>query len=417
MTVVRLVKAIFSDATKQSVYAMYDVAIVGSGPGGSAAAATLTRQGFQTLLLDKADFPRDKTCGDALTPRAVRMLDAMGVLSHFASAQRIVEAAVVAPNGAVETIGFPQVPGCPNYLQIVPRQILDDTLRAHAVASGATFISPVRVRQIEQRGSCVEISGERAGQPVSFKACVAIIATGASTGLLIQVGILKRRPPMNLAVRAYFDAVADLIPHQIQFRFDRVPLPGYAWMFPTSPTSANVGLGTFAANSAWRGRADALAPRADFERWLQTPAMQRHLGQALRRGPIKGYPIRSDFLHAPTYGNRVLLVGEAAGLVNPLTGDGIDFALETGCMAAEYLAGMFATGDFSRQALAGYDRQLRRRYVAFFRFCIGFRHLAMMNGHALNLLMRTIPQYPSAQRWLISVMLGQYLGQPSGATA
>jgi len=391
---------------------MYDVAIVGSGPGGSAAAAALARLGFQTLLLDKADFPRDKTCGDALTPRAVRVLDEIGLLPQFAGAQRITEAAVVAPNGAVETSGFPEAPDRRNYLQIIPRLLLDDTLRNYAVASGASFMSPVHVRQIEPRGNCIESSGEREGQPVSFRARVAIIATGASTGLLAQIGILKRPPPMNLAVRAYFDAVADLIPHQIQFRFDGVPLPGYAWMFPISLTSANVGLGTFALNSAWRGQMAAPAPRGVFERWLQMPAIRRYLGQAQRRGPIKGYPIRSDFLHAPTYGERVLLVGEAAGLVNPLTGDGIDFALETGRMAAEYLAATFAAGDFSRQALAGYDRRLRRQYSAFFRFCMGFRDLAMSNTQVLNLLLRTIPRFPTIQRRLITIMLGQHLGEP-----
>jgi geranylgeranyl reductase family protein len=390
---------------------MYDVAIVGAGPGGSTAAAELARRGFATLLLDKADFPRDKTCGDALTPRAVRMLDEIGLLPQLADAQRITEAVVVAPSGSAATARLPATAGGPNYLQIVPRLLLDDTLRVHAVARGASFISPVRVRQIEQRATCVEISGERAGQPVSFCARVAIIATGASTGLLVQLGILQRPPPMSLAVRAYFDGVADLVPHQIQFRFDGVPLPGYAWIFPTSATSANIGLGTFAVNPAWRWLADPPAPRAVFERWLQTPALQRHLGQAQRRGPIKGYPIRSDFLHARTYADRVLMVGEAAGLVNPLTGDGIDFAIETGRMAAEQLAVAFATGDFSRQSLAHYDRRLRRRYAAFFRFCMTFRQLTMLNARVLDLLLRSIPQLPALQRRLISVMLGEGLGE------
>jgi geranylgeranyl reductase family protein len=388
---------------------MYDVAIIGAGPGGAAAAAELARRGLNTLLLDKADFPRDKTCGDALTPRALHMLDTMGLLPQFADAQRITEAVVVAPSGSAATAGLPTTPRGPNYLQIVPRLRFDDTLRAHAVACGATFISPFRAQQITQRRTGVEVSGERAGQQASFCARAAIIATGASAGLLVRLGILQRPPPMSLAVRAYFDGVADLVPHQLQFRFDGVPLPGYAWIFPTARTSANIGLGTFAAGSAWRRPVQPPAPRAVFERWLQTPALQQHLRQAQRRGPIKGYPIRSDFLHAPTYGDRILLVGEAAGLVNPLTGDGIDFALETGHMAAELLATALDAGDLSRPMLTIYDRRLRRRYAAFFRFCLSFRQLAMLNAHLLDLLMRALPSYPALQRRLISAILGEPL--------
>jgi menaquinone-9 beta-reductase len=244
-----------------------------------------------------------------------------------------------------------------------------------------------------------------------------IVATGASSGLLAQMGLLHRQPRVGLAVRAYFEGVTGLVPNQIQFRFDGVPLPGYAWIFPTSATAANIGLGLFAAHSHWRSAAARPAPRAVFERWLQGADVRQTLGQARLAGPIKGYPIRSDFLESPTYGERVLLVGEAAGLVNPLTGDGIDFALETGRLAAEHLAGQFASGDFSARGLAAYDRQLRRRYAAFFRVCLGLRYFVLGNPRLLNRLVRAIPHHRRLQRRLIAVLLGYSLGQraPGGA--
>src|SRR5262249_40553221 len=161
--------------------------------------------------------------------------------------------------------------------------------------------------------------------------------------------------------RAYFEGLPGLAADQIQFRFDGVPMPGYAWIFPTSETTANIGLGVFAARPGARA---PVSPRAAFERWRQWPAGRQAPGDPGPAGPIKGYPIRSDFLTSPAVAERVLVVGEAAGLVNPLTGDGIDFALESGQLAAEHLSEQLAHSDLSARGLAGYDRALRRRYSA-----------------------------------------------------
>jgi len=396
---------------------MHDVIIIGSGPGGSAAAAELGRRGFDTLLLDKSDFPRDKTCGDALTPRAVRTLAEMGVLDALAEAPRITEAVVVAPDGRSEKADLRDGQSQGNELRIVPRLILDETLRAHAVDSGAQFASPVHVRQLDHHAGHVEVRGERQGREVSFCGRAAIVATGASSGLLTQMGLLAGRPRMGLAVRVYFESMAGLDPNQIQFRFDGVPLPGYAWIFPISMTSANVGLGVFGASAVRRWGGAGLAPRAVFESWLQTPALRRQLSQARPAGPIKGYPIRSDFLQARTWDERVLVVGEAAGLVNPLTGDGIDFALESGRLAAQHLAAMLEAGDFSPRALGAYHRQLRKRYAGLFGFCLGLQRFALGHAHALNLLARLAPHYPFFQRRLIAALLGRGHSQPAPQAA
>ena len=387
----------------------YDVIIVGAGPGGSAAAAELARRGCRVLLLDKADFPRDKTCGDGLTPRAVVALGRLGLGELLAGVPRLGRALVVAPDGAAGTTDLQAGPGVPDYVQIVPRLVLDNALRQHALAAGAEFVSPVHVTRLARRDDGVEVSGEQRGQPVAFQARAAIVATGASPALLAQMGLLRHPPRVGLAVRGYFEGLTGLAADQIQFRFDGVPMPGYAWIFPTSASTANIGLGLFVGQGG-RALESARAPqsaRAAFEHWRQWPAVRQTLGDARLAGPLKGFPIRADFLDSPTVAERVLVVGEAAGLVNPLTGDGIDFALESGLLAAEHLAAQLAAGDLSARALAGYARALRRRYTTLFYFSLGVRRFALGHPRLLNRLVREMPGHPRLVRGLIWVLLGR----------
>ena len=194
------------------------------------------------------------------------------------------------------------------------------------------------------------------------------------------MGLLKKQPEVVLACRAYYEGISDL-PEGVQCRFDGVPLPGYGWIFPVSPTRANVGVGFFQMGLAGRWAPDNA--REVFDRWLQIPSMQRLLAGAWQDGPVRGYPIRVDFATAPTYDERVILVGEAAGLVNPVTGEGIDYALESGKLAAEHLTAMFAAGDFSINRLRAYDAQLRAEYQRLFTLCDRLR-LLYLNAPVIN---------------------------------
>lgn len=343
---------------------LYDVVVVGAGPGGATTAHYLARAGLDVLLLDKADFPRDKTCGDALTPRALRALDEMGIsdpvlqagtrhsrVDFFSPRQQVVPAHVRSRDGQYD------------FIQVVPRLILDNLLLQHAIASGAHFEPRVRVVQVAREGEGVVVTGERGKQRPTYRARVAVIATGASPALLLRMGLLKQTPNVILCSRAYYDGIAD--PEAaIQCRFDSVPMPGYGWIFPLSPTRANVGIGIFRYGlpRLWMPE----TARKAFDAFVASPAVRQVLGDARPDGPIKGFPIRVDFARAPTYGDRVLLVGEAAGLVNPVTGEGIDYAIESGKIAADHLAIMFATGDFAPQRLHAYDAQLRGMYQRLF---------------------------------------------------
>ncbi len=226
----------------------------------------------------------------------------------------------------------------------------------------------------------VVVTAERGKRTTTYAARMAVIATGANMALLLKLGLLKKQPEVVLACRAYYEGITDL-PEGVQCRFDGVPLPGYGWVFPVSPTRANVGVGFFQMGLAGRWAPDNA--REVFDRWLQIPSMQRLLAGAWQDGPVRGYPIRVDFATAPTYDERVILVGEAAGLVNPVTGEGIDYALESGKLAAEHLAAMFASGDFSINRLRAYDAQLRAAYQRLFTLCDRMR-LLYLNAPVIN---------------------------------
>jgi geranylgeranyl reductase family protein len=383
---------------------MHDVVIIGAGPGGSAAGYYLARQGLDVLLLDKSDFPRDKTCGDGLTPRALNVLEDMGLLSDLLRVGcRLNQMEIASTKGRIITASIPGKNGRPGYTLTVPRLTLDDAVRSRAVAQGAKFQSQVRITEVTPHGNGVIVTGKRPGGSFSATARVAIIATGASIPLLRQMGLLERMPSVALAARAYFEGVSGLT-DRLHFGFAGVPLPGYGWVFPLSGGMANIGAGIFPWG--WLGHGKSSNARHSLDRFLKTPLLREMLAGARQIGPTKGYPLRMDFLSAPTSGNRVLLVGEAAGLVNPLTGEGIDYALESGKIAADHLANLFAAGEVTSQTLAEYDHLLRQRFQRLFRVCSWVRDLCV-NPLLINPMIYAAARRPDLKILLINIMFGQ----------
>lgn len=353
----------------------FDVAVIGAGPAGSAAAFYLARQGFKVALLDKSSFPRDKTCGDGLTPRALNILDDMGLLlSLMRVGYQVNSVEITAPNGHVAVMPIPREPQFPPFSLVIPRKILDAIVLEHALANGAHFMGDTHVQRIEPDGQGVSIRGEQRAHSVTVQAKMAVIATGASTKLLIKMGFLSAPPHMIVAARTYFENVEGLR-DRFSMSFQNVPLPGYGWVFPVSEESANIGIGF----STHEGQFSVQTALRSFFPMIQ------QLRHARQIEPIRSYPIRTDFAGAPTFGEHMLLVGEAAGLVNPLTGDGIDYALESGKIAAETLAAAFNAGDLSLTFMARYDQRLREQFQATFVFCEQLRK-GLLKPRLLNFL-------------------------------
>ncbi len=377
-----------------------DVAVVGAGPAGSSAAYFLARQGLKVLLVDRFEFPRDKTCGDGLTPRALAMLDQMGLLETVHTVGFPTRGMVIqAPNGSTLSAPIPTIAGRFGYTLIVPRLQLDALLLEHALRAGASF-QKMRVQTVEQVPRGVLIRGD-GGAAVS--AAAAVIAVGANVGLLLRMGVLARQPAMMVAARTYFEGLTGLTGHS-RFYFSDVPLPGYGWLFPLNGDRANIGAGFFAHGP--QAQSMPKTPAQALNGLLKSPALQPLVAQARQIGPVKGHPLRVDFATAPTVFGRILLAGEAAGLVNPLSGEGIDYALESGQMAAMHLAEIFQQGDFSPARFSRYDAALRRRFQALFVFCNRVRDSAL-TPRRLNLLVALARKRPSLQKMLLDIVLGE----------
>jgi len=329
----------------------YDVAVIGAGPAGSAAAYFLARGGLRVALLDKFDFPRDKTCGDGLTPRALNMLHSMGVLSQVE--QHAFQCSALTLRNSDELtyrIELSILKDLPQNILVLPRFRLDDILLRHAIEAGAHFLPHAKVENILHRDGQVRLWIE-GGK--SFDSALAVIATGANTGLLRKTGLLKHTPPANLAARAYFENVEGLDDSIVLF-FDGVEHPGYGWVFPTSPHTANIGCGVFF---------ESRTPQPTHLRYLiqSHPYLKRILRNARQVGPIKGHPLRTDFSRFLSGKGQILVTGEALGLVNPITGEGIDYALESAKMAAEAILNGWQAGTASPMIHKKYGAALGRK--------------------------------------------------------
>ncbi len=344
-----------------------EVIVVGAGPAGSATAYHLACAGIRTLLIDKAAFPRDKVCGDCLSPRAQHYLARLGLLERVAvESHQATRIRFRSPAGFEAETAITGAGAMPNRTLVLPRQRFDLLLQQHALAAGAHF-RVGHVRALASGGG-VELDGE------TLPARLVVVATGAALSLIKRTALAPSAPVHSIAARCYLPQMPPPGP-DLRFFFDYLPLPGYAWLFPTGPNSANLGYW-------YSGRSAVSAAKLLPKLLTEHPILGPLCAYGEGAGPVAGYPIRSDFLRAPTRAEGLLAVGEAAGLVNPFTGEGIDYALESAELAAESILEALHRASPDRpvpaSALAGYSRSLKQRFGALFLL------MALAQSHAFN---------------------------------
>ena len=336
----------------------FDVAIIGAGPAGTACALALRHSGLRVALLDKAQFPRDKVCGDAVPGhalKALRQLDPAFVeaLWQLQPLDAVRESRLVAPNGDSLRMRWK----LPSFS--CPRETLDAALLELVRAHSATEImesTGLKDLQIEADGVRL-----RPAQGPEITCQLVIGCDGANS-----VVSRKLLPEPRLArahhcvgVRTYFENIADTESGTTEFFLTRDYLAGYVWLFPVGQGRYNVGLGMLAEVVA-RHKVDL---KETMQRLLAThPALAGRFAEARQLGPIVGFglPLGGGRVR-PVSGARFMLCGDAASLIDPLQGHGIDTAMQSGILAAAQALACFEKQDFSAGFMQEYDAQIAHK--------------------------------------------------------
>ncbi|MEP6464342.1 MAG: geranylgeranyl reductase family protein [Frankiaceae bacterium] len=385
-----------------------DVIVVGAGPAGATTACYLAQSGLDVLLLEKAVFPREKVCGDGLTPRAVRSLLALGVDTSPEAGWLRNRGLRIIGGGMRLEIPWPDLASYPNYGLVRQRTDFDEMLARMAQKAGARLHegTPVREPVLDATG---RVTGVITKDGSTHRAPLVIAADGNSTRLSLAVGIRKRDDrPMGVAVRRYYRSPRhddDWLESWLEL-WDGEPgrsrlLPGYGWIFGMGDGTSNVGLGILNTSSAF-GNTDY---KDLLARWLAATPPEWGYVEANATGPVRGAALPMGFNRQPHYAPGLLLVGDAGGMVNPFNGEGIAYAMESGQLAAEVAVQALARpdGPARERALSAYPAALKDIYGGYYTLGRVFVQL-IGNPAIMKLATRHGLPHPTLMRMLLKLM-------------
>jgi menaquinone-9 beta-reductase len=346
-----------------------DVIVVGAGPGGSATAAHLARAGVKTLLLEKTEFPREKVCGDGLTPRAVKELLALDIDLTTQGWIKNKGLRIIGGGHRLE-LPWPELSVFPDYGLVRTRADLDQILAQKAVEVGADLHESTSVTgPVMEQDRIVGVTTKNAaGEERTYRAPIVVAADGNSSRLSLSMGLTKRDDrPLGVAVRTYFRSPRhedDWLESWLELWDQDRLLPGYGWVFGVGDGTSNVGLGILNSSPAFAN----VDYRALLMRWADS--MPKEWGYVPEEmvGPIRGAALPMGFNRTPHFHQGMLLVGDAGGMVNPFNGEGIAYAMESGRIAAETITEALASGrDNARDLrLATYPARLKSEWGGYY---------------------------------------------------
>ena len=407
-----------------------DVIIVGAGPGGSATAAYLAMAGLDVLLLEKTHFPREKVCGDGLTPRAVRELISLGIPTPEDEGWIRNKGLRIIGAGMRLQLDWPENSAFPPYGLVRTRMDFDDILAQHAVKNGARLVQGCNVTGpltnaqgaiIGVTAKAVDGNGRATGDTHEYRAPLVVAADGNSSRLSLAMGREKRDDrPMGVAVRTYYTSPRsedDYLESWLELwakdpSGKDVLLPGYGWIFGVGDGTSNVGLGILNTSKAF-GNVDY---KDVMRRWVATMPEEWTYNDETMTQPIRGAALPMGFNRQPHYADGLLLVGDSGGMVNPFNGEGIAYAMESGRTAAEVIAHAFARADAAgrERVLQSYNTRMKQDLGGY--YTLG-RHFATIIGNPEVMRLATKYGLPrtTLMKFLLKIMAN--LAEPGGKGA
>jgi geranylgeranyl reductase family protein len=354
-----------------------DVIVVGAGPAGSTTAYYLAQAGLDVLLLEKSRFPREKVCGDGLTPRGVKALVAMGISVGEQDGWVRNKGLRVIGAGQRMELPWPELSSYPGYGLVRPRTDLDQMLARRAQQAGARLHEGVTVTGPvldDRTGRITGVTAKSAdgdgrnSAERSYRSRVVVAADGNSSRLSVAMGLNKRDDrPLGVAVRTYYRSPRhddDYLESWLDLWDGDRLLPGYGWIFGMGDGTSNVGLGLLNTSAAFR-HTDY---HALLRTWLAGMPAEWGFTEENRTQPIRGAALPMGFNRTPHYYRGLLLVGDAGGMVNPFNGEGIAYAMESAELLARTVAQALARARRAEteRVLAGYPRALSQAYGGYY---------------------------------------------------
>lgn len=330
-----------------------EVIVVGAGPSGSTAAMALAQQGHDVLMIDRKGFPRDKTCGDAIPGGAIEILYTLGMKERIEAADfyPAYKMLLSSPNQheiIADLIKGPQGgDSC-----IVPRYKFDAVLYDHAIDSGADFCQAQVKEPIIEDGQVKGVRIKSNGRVQDIRAKMVIGADGVTSVIARSLLEYKHEDKHRaIALRAYVEDF-EVTPHMVEFYLYKGILPGYAWIFPYGERKANIGLGM--RLDKFRKEDKSLKEMLDV--FMKIPAIKKRTTDRTTIENIATWQLNfGSKWDIPRTFDGAILIGDAAGLINPLTGGGIHNGVISAKIAADVIHEAFCENDFSKQRFLKYE--------------------------------------------------------------
>ena len=359
----------------------FDVVIVGAGPSGSACAYWLSQAGWSVCLVEKKEFPREKTCGDGLTPRSVYQLQEMGLERDVAANGHRYNGLRAFGFGASLEMNWPDHPIFPNYGYTITRFNLDGLVAEGAEKLGAVLLNGVEVVALLEPTPSTEgalkgargvvVKEKETGTTAEIRGRYVVVGDGQNSRIGRELGTTRNRSwPMGMALRGYYTSERHAEPWIDSHLDIRDPqgdvVPGYGWSFPLGDGRVNVGVGLLSTGGAWKG----VNTTKLQEYFVAQTADAWGLNDESCCGPATGGRLPMGLAIGPRVGANTMVIGDATGTVNPFNGEGIAYAYESGRLAAGVLGEALLANDAS--ALALYDERLDQAYGDYFKVARAF---------------------------------------------